>query len=223
MSRYGLEKKGVFLPLLGLSLSLIFSPGALKADPFLPDQPAPLVVVPLPQKMEVTQRDSHNWVTLECGISCGHKVVRQTLRYADGSKSQQTTRVLSEFPGEPPLNILTDRWNRAGGLVFSLREVDALGDSGARTGGTRVTQNLAHGRIVKETWESWNVSMKSWLVTRNITVSYYADGDMKERVTENILANRKADEQWGEKGPLGRVKTVRHWNASTQAWGSWGS
>ena len=88
-----------------------------------------------------------------------------------------------------------------------------------RVKGSRDTQDLEHGRTVDETVETWNQSMKSWLVTRSSTVTYYPDGDMKERITENIKANRKSDEFWGPKGPMGRVKTVRHWDAAAKAWG----
>jgi len=219
MALFGLGKKGTFLPLGGLLLAIILLPGMLGADPFKSEDPAPLVEVPLPQKMEVKQRDSHNWVVLECGVSCGYNVYRNTLHYGDGSNSEQVTRVLSPFPGSPPLNVRTDRWNRAGEMVFSEREIDGLDDSGVRIKGNRVTRNLVHGRTVKETVETWNPSMKSWLVTRSSSVTYYPDGDMKERITENIKANRKADERWGPKGPMGRVRTVRHWDAATKDWG----
>ncbi|HTA16584.1 MAG TPA: hypothetical protein VK786_02430 [bacterium] len=219
MALFQLGKKGAFLPLGGLLLAFILLPGMLTADPFMTDGPAPLVEVPLPQKMEVKQRDSHNWVVLECGVSCGYNVLRNTKHYQDGSKSEQVTRVLSPFPGSPPLNVLTDQWNRGGELVLSQREIDKLDDSGVRIKGSRDTQDYEHGRTVEETVESWNPSMKSWLVTRSSTVSYYPDGDMKERITENIKANRKSDERWGPKGPAGRVKTVRHWDAARQAWG----
>jgi hypothetical protein len=219
MALFQLGKKGSFLPLGGLLMALILLPGMLTADPFMTDEPAPLVEVPLPQKMEVKQRDSHNWVVLECGVSCGYNVLRNTQHFGDGSKSEQVTRVLSAFPGSPPLNVRTDRWNRAGELVYTQREIDKLDDSGARVIGSRDTQDLEHGRTVDETVETWNQSMKSWLVTRSSTVTYYPDGDMKERITENIKANRKSDERWGPKGPMGRVKTVRHWDAAAKAWG----
>jgi hypothetical protein len=75
------------------------------------------------------------------------------------------------------------------------------------------------GRLVYAATKEFSPATGQWRDTYRQTMSYFEDGDLRERITEDPVSDDKGKETWGAKNAvLGRVETSETWNSNTGAW-----
>jgi hypothetical protein len=168
--------------------------------------------------LKVMERDSKlGKPTQELGKNGENKVERATKYYANGKMKAQETK-------EYVLNTDTltyderNEWSESGKPTFKFTETDAF-TNGTQTGGEGSEMKFNRGNVTKETKRRWTVDAKGWKDYYIQDSDYYANGDLKERTTEDVDAAKKEREHWGgKKASGGRNKTTKTWNGQANRW-----
>lgn len=148
----------------------------------------------------------------------GNLVDRKEVHYPGDGKASREITVRSNLKGKGILSDVKERWDRAGNLTYRSRQSNTLNADGVQVSGERSKSDFEQGRLTRETAERWDPDFRGWLETRVSTSSYYANGDMRQRVTEQPALNKKTEETWGPPGALGRKKTTLLWDVRAHRW-----
>jgi hypothetical protein len=167
--------------------------------------------------LKVVERDSGGRPTFERDSNGANKVERRTKYHGNGKKASQETLVVAKDSGK---TLYTEKqsWDDSGRLEKIFVQDDDYHADGKQVRGENSEKEYDHGRLVKEVKKKYSAESGSWGTVYEQTVSYYDNGDMKERVTEEPPKDRKTKESWGDKGAMGRKKTTHRWNASKNEW-----
>lgn len=167
--------------------------------------------------LKVAERDSAGRPTLERDFNGANKVERKTSYHGNGKKAEQETFVVAKDSGK---TLYTEKqsWDDLGRLEKIFIQDDAYHADGKQVRGESSEKEYDHGRLVKEVKKKYSAETGSWGTIYVQNVSYYDNGDMKERVTEEPPRDKKTKESWGDKGAMGRKKTTHQWNASKNEW-----
>lgn len=162
--------------------------------------------------------DEEGRATFERENNAANIVERRTSYQANGNKNTQSVMVLSKTSKKI---LFTEKktWNDKGDLDSDYTQDDVFKKDGRQMQGLIVDRNFKDGRLVAEMTKRYSADAAEWGLPLKKTISYYPDGDMKERITENPVGGEKTRETWSEKqGTLGRKSTTTKWNIPKSIW-----
>jgi len=111
-----------------------------------------------------------------------------------------------------------DTWAKNGKKTQQFVQT-ATFDNGAQTGGDGWQKDYQQGKVVKEYKRRWTMDSKAWKEYFMQSTKFYTNGDMKERITEELDTNASTRESWGSKKPKGgRNKSTQTWNGEFKRW-----
>jgi hypothetical protein len=167
--------------------------------------------------LKVLQTGGHG-PTLERNTNAVNRISRTTSYFDNGEKAKQEVTVVDKS-NEKTLYCGKKSWNSKGDLTKSYEKDDAFNGDGKQVKGHIVDSVMLHGRLVTELRKSYSPTTDSWGVTLKQQISYYDDGDMRERVTLRPAADEKTREHWSNKDRLvGRKEVTSSWDSSSGKW-----
>jgi hypothetical protein len=169
--------------------------------------------------LKTVNKDKEGRPTLERDENASNSIERTTAYHADGKKQNQWVTVVSKARGKS----LTDEkreWNAQGELTQSSIQDNAFSAKGAQTKGEIHEKNYTNGKLTQEIKKEFLPKAKSWETVYMATISYYENGDMKQRLVEKPLSNEKVQQTWAEQeGAIGgRKETTQKWNIAKNMW-----
>lgn len=168
--------------------------------------------------MKTVEQDKAGRPTLEKSNTMVNRVERQTTYFSNGNKAEEVVTVIARH-SKKTLYLSKKTWNDSGDLVSANVEDDAFSRSGEQLKGHNTEMDYQNGRLSSEVVRRYSASAGHWEDARRQEISYYDDGDMKERVTEYLPSGGKDRESWGAKdGVLGRQETDDAWDTLKNAW-----
>jgi hypothetical protein len=168
--------------------------------------------------LTVVEKDAAGRPTLEREINAANRVERKTSYFPNSKKASQTVTVVAKTTDKTLYTEKQD-WNDDGTRKYSLVEDDNFIGKGKQTKGQILEKEFQNGNLTMELKKKYSHKKDNWDVTEKQTVSYYENGDMKERITETSPPEKKIRETWSEKkGTLGRKKTTHKWSTSKGEW-----
>lgn len=168
--------------------------------------------------LKTIEKDAALRPTLERENNLANRVERKTSYHANGKKKSQSVTVISKTGGKI-LYESKNEWDDSGTIQASYVQDDAYNANGRQTKGQIVEKKYQGERLSSEVKKKFSPATGDWAVTYKQAISYYEDGDLKERVTENPQTGDKERETWSEKqGALGRKESKKKWNASIKQW-----
>jgi hypothetical protein len=168
--------------------------------------------------LDLIEKDPAGRPTLERQNNTANLVERKTSYHANGQKNTQTFTVLAK--GTDNMRTLDKRvWNENGNPESLFTQDNSFNSKGEQTQGQIIELSYNEGRLATETKKKFYNLTGDWALTYKQSISYYKDGDMKERVTERLPENNNKRETWSEtKRSLGREQTTQKWNPSISQW-----
>jgi hypothetical protein len=169
--------------------------------------------------LKVIEKDKAERATLEREDNAANRVERKTSYHDNGRKSAETVTVVSNGSGKT-LYVGKKAWMESGDPASVTVEDDVFSDGGKQLKGVTVAKEFKYGRLVEEERKRYSAK-KGWSPSFKQTISYYEDGDMKERVTEELASKdkEKVRETWGPKlGDAGRKASTEKWNWTKGSW-----
>jgi hypothetical protein len=168
--------------------------------------------------MKTVETDKAGRPTLERSDTLVNRVERRTSYFSNGAKDTEDVTVIARH-SKKTLYSSKKSWNDNGDAVSADVEDDVFSRSGILRRGHNTEMDYQNGRLVGEVVKRYSASAGAWEDTRKQTISYYDDGDMKERVTEYLPSGGKTRESWGIKdGVLGRQETDSAWDVPKGVW-----
>jgi hypothetical protein len=168
--------------------------------------------------MKTVKEDGAGRPTLERDGNLVNRVERETSYFANGKKATQAVTV-SGKKSKKTLYFGKKTWSEDGAPVDFSAEDDAFNGDGKQMRGHIDDRQYKNGRLAYELKKEYSAVTGQWGDTSRRTVSYFEDGDMKERITEEPASDEKTRETWGAKdGLLGRKEFTDTWDSSKGAW-----
>ena len=164
------------------------------------------------------ERDKEGRPTLERENNASNIVERRTSYQKNGNKDAQSVDVVSKSSKK---SLFTEKktWNDKGDLDSDLVQDDVFHRDGRQMKGLIVDRKFKDGKLVVETRKHFSPEAAEWGHPMKQSMKYYADGDLRERITEDPASDTKTRETWSAKeGALGRKSTTENWNASRHTW-----
>lgn len=166
----------------------------------------------------MVEQDAAGRPTIERDSNSQNRVERLTSYHKSGNRDTQTVTVLAKGSGRT-LYSGKSTWSDKGDLESTHSEDLAYHGDGKQSKGRIVHQQFSLGRLMLETRQKYSPATQSWGEDYKQTLSYYEDGDMKDRLTERPGADKKTLEVWSvKKGALGRSLSLSRWDSSTGSW-----
>jgi hypothetical protein len=170
--------------------------------------------------LRVVERDKAGNAVIERDSNASNDIERRTSYYENGNKKARSVVVVSKRGGK----LLTEQkttWGKAGQLESSYTQDNAFDKKGAQTQGLITERDYEGERLVHESGRAYSAEEKAWSIVHLEDISYFSDGDMKERIIEEPLTGNKERETWSEsKGALGmgRKRSVQKWDLDKGSW-----
>ena len=156
--------------------------------------------------------------TLERDVNADNTVQRITTYHPNGRKESQGLTVVSRA-NKKMLYEEKDSWDASGDIEHSYIQDDGFNKQGDQVKGSIREKDYEYGRLVKEVQQKYSPGADSNKVTFIRTITYYDDGEMKERITERPLDDDKQRETWiDEKSTLSSKGTHTRWVAAKGVW-----
>lgn len=156
--------------------------------------------------------------TLERDANLVNRVERRSAYFSNGKLSTQVTTV-SDRKSKRTLYSGKKTWSEDGAPVSVAMEDDTFNGDGMQMAGRIDEQEFKGGRLFFEGKKEYSPGTGQWGDSSKQTITYFDDGDMKERLTEFPASDEKTRENWGKKdGVLGREETTMTWNSSKGTW-----
>ncbi len=167
--------------------------------------------------LKVIEKDADGRPTLEGESNSENRVARRTSYYPSGKKAAQTFTVV-ELATDKTLYLGKRDWIENGDLDSSYVRDDIFNEKGHPKRGWVNERHFRKGRLVMDVKRNYYPETGDWLVLYRQTLSYFDDGDLQERITENP-PSKKTWETWGPKeGGAARKLTLKKWNAAGKNW-----
>jgi hypothetical protein len=164
------------------------------------------------------EQDSAGRPTLERENNASNLVERKTSYQPNGNKDRQSVTVYSKS-SKKRLFTEDKAWNDKGDLDSDRMQDDVFHKDGRQMRGLIIDKTFKDGRLVTELRKHYSAATDAWSLPLKQNIAYYADGDMRERITENPAGDERIRESWSEKeGVLGRKETTTRWNEPKSVW-----
>lgn len=168
--------------------------------------------------LKTIESDSAGRPTLERDVNADNTVERVTSYHPNGRKKEQRLTVVTR-KDKRLIYDEQESWEASGDLEHSYLQDDAYGKDGDQVRGSIREKTYEYGRLVKEVQKKYSPGADANKVVYVRTITYYDDGDMKERITERPLDGEKERETWSEeKGERGRLFKHVKWLPSKNDW-----
>jgi hypothetical protein len=168
--------------------------------------------------LKIMERDPAGHPTWEHESNAANHVDRKTSYQKNGNKDWQTVTVVSKT-NKKTLYVDKKIWDEKGDLESVRVQDDVFHGDGRQMKGQITEQKYQDGRLIDELKKRYSPMTRDWGVTSKQAITYYADGDMKERLTEYPPSDEKKRESWSEiKEALGRKVTMASWDSATGNW-----
>ena len=164
--------------------------------------------------LKVITKDGGDRATLEREDNAANRVERKTSYHPNGRKADETVSVVSNGSGKT-LYLGHKAWTDGGDPVSVVVEDDVYSDGGTLQKGLTVDKQFKFGRLISEERKRYSARQKDWSPAYRQEISYYDDGAMKERVTQDLRPDDKdkVRESWGEKAADGvRLARTEKWD-----------
>lgn len=168
--------------------------------------------------LKTVDRDEKGRPTLERSDNLVNLVERRTGYYYDGQPAWQTLSVVSQNTGKT-LFYSKKTWLESGKPDSAYSEDDVYNGEGKQVKGSILDLQYNDGKLTFKVRKRYSPVTDEWGFTLKQTMTYYNDGDLKERVSVDPSTDEQTRESWGvREGSLGRQKHVEEWNSSSGAW-----
>jgi hypothetical protein len=168
--------------------------------------------------LKVLEANEGGQPLLERDVNAENTVERVTSYHPGGRKEGQRLTVVSRS-GKQLLYEKRSAWDSSGDIAHRYLQDSSFDTRGGQTKGSLSEEDYEYGRLTKERLQAYSPGSGANQTYFLQTVTYYDDGDMKERITEKPLENVKERETWGEtKGAEGRSWATSKWAAFKGAW-----
>lgn len=167
--------------------------------------------------LKVQEKDSSGRPTLEGETKGGNRMSRVTVYYPSGKKLSQIFTVV-EIATDKTVYLGKRDWIESGDLDSSYVRDDIFNAKGHPQRGWINERHFRRGHLVMEVRRNYAPETGDWTTQYRQTLSYYDDGDLQERITENSPTKKKW-ESWGEKAEgKTRKASVKNWNRTLNVW-----
>jgi|GEM_PF-2369853 hypothetical protein len=169
--------------------------------------------------LQTVEKDSQGRPTLERDSNAANKVERKTSYFSDGKLKTQWVTVISKSK-ELALTDIKKEWNQKGDLEHSFVQDNAYSRKGKQSKGQIDEENYTGKQLAQEIRKVYAPKEGSWKTVHMVTISYYEDGAIKQKLTEKPESGEKERETWSvDKSVSGeREKTIQKWNAANSSW-----
>jgi hypothetical protein len=168
--------------------------------------------------LKTVDRDEKGRPTLERSDNLVNLVERRTGYYYDGQAAWQTLSVVSQNTGKT-LFYSKKTWLESGKPDSAYSEDDVFNGEGKQVKGSILDLQYNDGLLTFKVRKRYSPITDEWGFTLKQTMTYYNDGDLKERVSVDPSTDEQTRETWGvREGSLGRQKHVEQWDSSSGAW-----
>ncbi len=169
--------------------------------------------------LKTVEKDSHDRPTLERDFNAANKVERKTSYFPDGKLKTQWVTVVSKSK-DLTLTDIKKEWNHGGELEHSFVQDNAYNRKGKQDKGQIDEENYTGNKLAQEIRKVYEPKEGSWKTVHMVTISYYKDGDVKQKLTEKPQSGEKERETWSpdKAAAGGREKTTQKWNSTKASW-----
>lgn len=164
------------------------------------------------------RRDPLGRRTLERGSGPSIRVERRTRWNPDGARARETVLVTGAR-SRRTLHWERRTWDASGAAASADSEDDAFNPAGRQVAGRVSGRTYFGGRLAALVRQRYLPQTRRWQDTCRQSFGYFADGDLKLRITDNPSAGERRRETWGARdGARVRPLILERWDARRGVW-----